>query len=50
MKLLTIAKAKEYTAPTPGTVDDCLGVELDHDQSPDCQHQGVPGGNRVQDH
>ena len=48
--LLTIAQDQEDTASTHGTVGHCLGVELDYDQPPDGQHQGVPDGHRVQDH
>ena len=33
-----------------GAVGHSHGVELDHDQPPDSQHQGVPDGDRVQGH
>ena len=34
----------------PGAVGHSHGVELDHDQPPDSQYQGVPDGHRVEDH
>ena len=48
--LLTVSKDKKNTAPVHGAVGHSHGVELDHDQPPDSQHQGVPDGHRVEDH
>ena len=45
--LLTVSKDKENTTPVHCAVGHSHGVELDHDEPPDSQHQGVPDGHCV---
>ena len=42
MHSITKAKTQEGTALAHGAQGDGHGVELDHDEPPDGQHQGVP--------
>ena len=50
LNILTIAQHQENPAPTHGARGHSNGVELDHDEPPHGQHQGVPDGHRVKDH
>ena len=47
--ILTVSQDDHEVAPLRGAERHGTAVVADHDESPDCQHQGVPDGHSVQD-